>query len=88
MLQAVLQAVAALLTGALFLGVPAAYGLAGVSALLFAWLLRGLTTPEPAAPPPGSRVTASRLHFVRLGDPDAPGHARPRAPSENPAFAS
>jgi hypothetical protein len=82
-----LNAVADLLTGALLLGVPAACGLACVSALLFAWLLRSLIAPTPGAPAPGPRLAASRLHFVRLGDPDTPGHARPRAPSQEPAFA-
>ncbi|MBO3745981.1 hypothetical protein J5X84_07880 [Streptosporangiaceae bacterium NEAU-GS5] len=84
-----IQAVADLLTGALLLGVPAACGLAAVSILLFAWLLRALTAASaPAVRASRSRLAASRLHFVRLGDPDTPGHARPRAPSHDLVFAA
>ncbi|MEZ0073715.1 DUF6412 domain-containing protein [Planotetraspora sp. GP83] len=78
---------AGVLAGSPGLGLVTALGLAGVTVLVFAWIvgrLAGVTAPEPS---PGWRFQHGRMLFVRFRDPGTAGRPRPRAPSASPALA-
>ncbi|MEU7885523.1 DUF6412 domain-containing protein [Microbispora bryophytorum] len=67
-------------------GALTAVGLAGVTVLVFAWMLCRLTGVAVLRRGPGSPSYNGETAMVRLRDPGAPGRPRPRAPSGSPAL--